>query len=386
MSASIRKNSWLKLNYEKLLLVVVLLILLCSAVLLVWQVMQKTAQQAAVQPSPPFVKAKAIDKEELRLRVAALQHTNLMDAARGVMGDELRVSCINPKCAKPIPYDTELCPFCAAKQPPKPKEDESTLGDIPDKWKKKYGFDPLDTTVANADTDGDGFSNLDEYRAGTDPLDPKSHPDVASKLCVWSVKKQPFKLRFTMAMTAGSAETFQVKNVSTGKSQFLKIGDTVEGYKILAHEAKAADGDVLVMDNGAEKLRLPKNKDLQEKADLSADLILMLDHKRYNNLVKGQSVKIREITYKIIDITTNAVTIRAPSPGNDVVVHLISDAQRSEVLGVVPGSAESPAPAATVPAMVPRSTGVRSEVPVGRLLVNPPAVPQRSPHSGGRGK
>ena len=51
----------------------------------------------------------------------------------------------------------------------------SALGDgIPNGWKQQYGFDPLDPTVASADTDGDGMSNLQEFLAGTDPTDSAS--------------------------------------------------------------------------------------------------------------------------------------------------------------------------------------------------------------------
>ncbi|HTS17888.1 MAG TPA: hypothetical protein VMP11_09970 [Verrucomicrobiae bacterium] len=46
----------------------------------------------------------------------------------------------------------------------------SVLGDgIPNGWKQQYGFDPFDPTVANADPDHDGFTNLQEYQAGTNP-------------------------------------------------------------------------------------------------------------------------------------------------------------------------------------------------------------------------
>lgn len=51
----------------------------------------------------------------------------------------------------------------------------SALGDgIPNGWKQQYGFDPLDPTVANADTDGDGMSNLQEFLAGANPLNSSS--------------------------------------------------------------------------------------------------------------------------------------------------------------------------------------------------------------------
>jgi hypothetical protein len=44
---------------------------------------------------------------------------------------------------------------------------------LPDNWEITYGFD-ADKSNANEDPDVDGSSNLTEYQAGTDPLDPKS--------------------------------------------------------------------------------------------------------------------------------------------------------------------------------------------------------------------
>ena len=54
----------------------------------------------------------------------------------------------------------------------------SSAGDgIPDDWKIAHGFDPNDTSVANADTDGDGLTNLQEFQLGTDPRNPDTDGD-----------------------------------------------------------------------------------------------------------------------------------------------------------------------------------------------------------------
>ncbi len=51
----------------------------------------------------------------------------------------------------------------------------SAVGDgIPNGWKQRYGFDPFNPTVANTDSDGAGFSNLQQFEAGTDPTNAAS--------------------------------------------------------------------------------------------------------------------------------------------------------------------------------------------------------------------
>jgi hypothetical protein len=57
----------------------------------------------------------------------------------------------------------------------------STVGDgIPDDWKVAHGLDPNDPFVALEDPDHDGLTNLEEYRAGTDPNNPDTDGDGLS--------------------------------------------------------------------------------------------------------------------------------------------------------------------------------------------------------------
>jgi beta-glucanase (GH16 family) len=60
---------------------------------------------------------------------------------------------------------------------------KSQVGDgIPNGWKQQYNLNPFDPTVASADPDGDGQSNLQEYLAGTDPTNSASSLHIISVL------------------------------------------------------------------------------------------------------------------------------------------------------------------------------------------------------------
>jgi hypothetical protein len=52
---------------------------------------------------------------------------------------------------------------------------------MPDSWEIANGLNPL-VNDANLDKDGDGFTNLREYRAGSKPNDPNSIPKTATSL------------------------------------------------------------------------------------------------------------------------------------------------------------------------------------------------------------
>jgi len=90
----------------------------------------------------------------------------------------------------------------------------SATGDgIPNSWKQQYGLDPLSTNGvnnANADPDGDGFSNLQEYLAGTNPL--KS----GSALRIISLLPQGNNLQITWTTAGGKTNAVQATNGAAG--------------------------------------------------------------------------------------------------------------------------------------------------------------------------
>ena len=128
--------------------------------------------------------------------------------AESFLASESRVLC--SKCGKAISGDVvavPACPYCGEKQKVAKKPVLDADGDgLPDEWEKKYGLNVNDASDANADLDGDEFTNLEEYLAKTDPTDPKDHPDYLDSLKIVLPLKEtsmPFAFRKATKIPAG---------------------------------------------------------------------------------------------------------------------------------------------------------------------------------------
>lgn len=115
-------------------------------------------------------------------------------------------------CGRPIPSGCETCPFCGAKQIVVKVEVDTDHDGMPNDWEKKYGLNPNDPSDAAKDADGDGFTNLEEFTAGTDPKNKMSHPDYLDSVSVVGGLKQttlPFYFNNVTPIPGGHRFTFQ---------------------------------------------------------------------------------------------------------------------------------------------------------------------------------
>ena len=119
---------------------------------------------------------------------------------------------------------------------------------IPNDWLIKYGLNFADATIKDQDPDRDGFTNLEEWDAKTDPKDKASTPPKSTKLRFIKFEQKPFMLVFK-GNPDGEGQEFQI-NANNARTQFKKLKETIDGapYKIIAYVKKEAEKNGVPVD------------------------------------------------------------------------------------------------------------------------------------------
>ena len=229
-------------------------------------------------------------------------------------------------CHKPIPGDSKKCPLCKGDQPEPEKVALDTDSDgLPDDWEKKFGLDAA-TADADADTDADGFTNAEEFAAGTDPSDKKSHPDYFDSLKLVMPLKEtylPFYLRSYMKTPAGMRLEFYdpKRRNDYGKSGYRysvlvgePIGDTgfvAKGFDQKERKQKIAGSNVARSVDVSEATIARKSDgktlvvSLVEKrtpVETQATISFGRGEPSEFTATPGKTFKLYESTYKVVEI------------------------------------------------------------------------------------
>ena len=293
---------WIKAHYDRVTLIAAAILLFISAIAIWWSVIQ--FGNRLVSPQPPRPKTASQPAVAVELDRAAEQleqpvqwkgsaRSGLFVPERHFIGpDGLPATLQNTQVHPPVPND----------------------------WFEKYGLPIEDADVLDQDPDKDGFTNLDEWQGGTDPIDKNSHPDYLTKLHLVTATEEPFPYVFS----SRAGNKFGINSIDLNEpTQFLKVGDIVRGtnFKIVNFTEKSARNQYGTNDDVSELLLEHQQTHVQvtlvkEKVATSpqsvATFVYTWGGRREFEVRKDQEFSLKpneEIKYKLVDVQPDKAVI-----------------------------------------------------------------------------
>ncbi len=151
-------------------------------------------------------------------------------------------------------------------------------------WFKKYNI-PFDAGALDQDSDGDGYTNRQEFDAGTNPRDPRSVPGVMEGVSVKVVNEVQVPLLLENVDQKGTTAT--IKHTADGTVERIGEGSQPRGlpYKVsrVKHEIKAdkhgemVDASSVTLENSATKETVTLVRDLPARSSETHAILVGAD-------------------------------------------------------------------------------------------------------------
>lgn len=201
-----------------------------------------------------------------------------------------------------------------------PPADGAAGGEEYEAWFKKYSLDLNDPTMLDADPDGDGASNRDEFLANSNPRDPNARPGVHQKIRL----KEFTEVRLPIVVEAVEGDKARIRRTDgEGKVETVKAGDTLAGLPLKVQRVtqvrdvdkggNPVDRSVVMVEDSASRERLTLVKDMPARTSASYAVLTAADGSGTVKVRQGDTFKWPgddTASYTVVDLREDQVVLQ----------------------------------------------------------------------------
>ena len=240
-------------------------------------------------------------------------------------------------------------------------------------WCQKYGLDFTDSNIGREDPDGDGFSNIVEFKndpvgvkqnaadcdgsKSTNPLDPNSHPAYLARVRLQKYELRPFHIQFKGYNQIDGVYVFQLHLddvPSYNQPPMKKTGDDLgfEGYtigafhQIFKDETDPATGAVVHTDESILEISKPEIgltvqlpfRKIIDSPESTADFVVLMPTEvdkvikvSRGKIFTGPAPYLSDRSFLVIKADDNGATIRDTKTKQDYTIPKLDPAEWDEV-------------------------------------------------------
>ncbi len=187
-------------------------------------------------------------------------------------------------------------------------------------WFKKHGLDLSDPKMLDADPDGDGFSNREEFLADTDPHDKNSHPGIHKSIRL----KEYNEVRLPLVLESIEGDKARIRRTDQpdAKAVTVKAGDSIHGLPLkvtLVEEKEDFDKggervnlSHVALEDSSTKEKITLMKDLPARTAATYAVLVSIDGKTTLKVRKGETFSWpadESARYKVIDLSQDQAVL-----------------------------------------------------------------------------
>ena len=146
------------------------------------------------------------------------------------------------------------------------KDNPRLFPEIPNRWLLDHSVDFLDHRMPQRDPDRDRFSNLEEYRFGTKPDDPNSHPHPVYLLSYEGMRFEVYRTRYSAAPDNRTIQLtrLQSSNHHSFATELLRAGEQTGDGRIVLRKINADASEIEIEDLQSGEAKTLRKKEVAE--------------------------------------------------------------------------------------------------------------------------